>query len=75
MIIMCVILFTVYPFKLIGHLIEHSLKELRSWLFMGVLFTCHPVQVRLFTDARDSENTKEHNAYFTTVPVCMQIAL
>lgn len=42
---------------------------------MGVLFACHPVQVRLFTDARDSENTKEHNAYFTTVPVCMQIAL
>lgn len=28
MIIMCIILFTVYPFKLIGHLIEHSLKEI-----------------------------------------------
>lgn len=42
---------------------------------MGVPLACHPMQVRLFTDARDSENTKEHNACFTTVPVCMQIAL
>lgn len=42
MIIMCIALFTVYPFRLIGHLIEHSVKEIRIWLkFVEVTFNYH----------------------------------
>lgn len=70
MIIMCIALFTVYPFKLIGYLTEHSVKEIGIG-FQLISPAISYRQVRLFTWPGNLSNTNGHNASFIMVHMHM----